>query len=807
MNNLLSLEWLREFVDIKVAPEELARRLSLVGAGVEHVLSQDAGLDDNILVGKIMALDPHPNADSLTVCRVQIANQIRTIVCGGSNLYSGQLVAVAVPGARVRWHGEGELVEIKETELRGVKSFGMICAASEIGLGDALPAVGGKEILDVGKLVPGSMRTGTKLKEALGFADLIFDVEATSNRPDLMSVLGVAREAVAAKGGVFKKIVAAKIPKTKARVPLTVLDKKLCPRYLAVRVDGVKVGESPWWLKRRLLAAGVRPINNLVDITNYVRLELGHPMHAFDAARVDKKIIVRRAHAGEKFVALDDSAHSLTSDMLVIADAKHALCVAGVMGGKNSGVSAATTSVIFEAAAFDPVSVRKTARALSLYSDSQLLFEKGLSQKAPEAAMARAVELCLALAGGTVVAVSDAQVNSYRAPVFSFDFSAVEKFVGVKISVPEMKRILTSLGFGVKGSGVRVKITVPYWRDHDIEASVDFMEEIARVYSYDNVPTRLPAGAPPDREPSQLLLAERELREFFSGFGFNEVYTNSFMRLDEIQKAGDNSDSALGLLNPLSSEITHLRPSLLPSILKVVAENEINFPTGNIFEVSNVYLPRAGETPREELYLAVCVWGGAAEKNPGELFFALKGAVEQLFGAWGISTAALGTAKTENKSWHPARILEIVNPHTAGHLQRGVLAEVHPQVTAAFGINSRVAVCLVPVEALVAVRTKTKSYSAPLTYPPAKRDIAFTVDERVAYSRIAEILNTVDARLTQFELFDTFRGAVVGENKKSLAFHLTYSAPDRTLTSDEVEKLHTNLVDQLERELAAEIRE
>ncbi|KAA0205715.1 phenylalanine--tRNA ligase subunit beta, partial [Candidatus Uhrbacteria bacterium] len=415
MNILTSYDWLKQYVDLgAMTAEEFAARVSLSGPGVERLYPQGADLD-RVVLGRVLEVKPHPNADKLRIAVVDVGahgHAPARIVCGGSNLQADQWVAVAKEGAMVRWHGEGEPIELKPAEIRGVKSEGMICAANEIGLFDAFPH-SEREILDLGHVFSvgakhaSPLRAGTPLADVLGLnGDTVMDIEVTTNRPDAFSMVGLAREAAAIlkKPMTWKPATLSHVVGARRVLPLrvTVMDKKSCPRYMAVKIEGVTNGESPWWMKRRLMSAGLRPINKLVDITNFVMLELGQPMHAFDADKLtplltkergggEVGLIVRKATKGESFKALDGKTYKLDDTMLVIADAKTPQAVAGVMGGETAAATGDTHSVVFEAATFDPVSVRKTARALNLYSDSQLRFEKGLSTEAPPDALARAV--------------------------------------------------------------------------------------------------------------------------------------------------------------------------------------------------------------------------------------------------------------------------------------------------------------------------------------------------------------------------------------------------------------------------------
>jgi phenylalanyl-tRNA synthetase beta chain len=424
-----------------------------------------------------------------------IGKKKATIVCGGSNLKPDQWVAVALEGAMVRWHGEGEPIKLEPAEIRGVKSEGMICAANEIGLYDAFPHEE-REILDLGIALPElKLKPGTPLADVLGLAgDTVMDIEVTTNRVDSFSMVGMAREAAAILN---QKLtwVPTKLPRPgKSKLHISVQDKKLCTRYMAVKISGVKVGPSPWWLKRRLMGAGLRPINNLVDITNFVMLELGQPMHAFDGAKLEgAKIVVRKAKNGEKMPALDGKTYDLKEGMLVIADANKPQAVAGVMGSETSAVSGDTDVVIFEAATFDEVSVRRTARALNLYSDSQLRFEKGLSTEATEQALARAIELCLELCGGEVTSeIYDSRTTKYKPAQFSITFDKINELIGVAIKPKEAADTLKRLGFAVKTDAKKLTATVPWWRDHDIEDGRDLVEdggEVAEWNSMTIIPT------------------------------------------------------------------------------------------------------------------------------------------------------------------------------------------------------------------------------------------------------------------------------------------------------------------------------
>ena len=514
MNSLVSYEWLKHYVKLTETPEAFAARLSLSGPSVERI-SRPAENLDNVVVGRVLAIKPHPKADRLKLAITDVGargtrpGERRSplqIVCGGVNLKLAQWVAVALPGALIRWHGQGDLVRLEPAEIRGVKSAGMIASSNEIGLANAFPQKD-MEILDLGAAMNVvefselassrvndqkfdnpltrqhvnslTFKPGAPLADVLGFTgDAVFDVEVTSNRPDAMGMVGMAREAAAILNRPFlwKSPAILKSKSRNSKFHIRNSAPKLCPRYMAARIDGVKVGPSPWWMKKRLMLAGINPINNVVDVTNYVLLELAQPMHAFDAEVIDKGIEVRLARPGEEIKALDGKDYALDDTMLVIADAKQPIAVAGIMGGEATGVTEKTVSIILEAASFNHVSVRRTSRKLNLQSASQQLFEKGLSVEAPGVALARAIELILDVAGGELVAAPvDVRAEKYKALSFKLSTDEVNALIGVTLAPRDMIAILKRLGFKASLSGKTIQAVVPWWRDHDIEMARDLV--------------------------------------------------------------------------------------------------------------------------------------------------------------------------------------------------------------------------------------------------------------------------------------------------------------------------------------------
>lgn len=797
MNILISYDWLKEYLPTKKSAEDFAARVSLSGPGVERVTST---ADDfqNMVVGKIVSIDPHPKADKLRVAKTDIGGKKASIVCGGSNIAEGQWVAVANTGAKVRWHGEGDLVELEPVEIRGVKSEGMICAANEIGLFDAFPHAE-REILDLGAALPDAkLEPGMPLAKAFGFEkDFIMDIEVTTNRPDAYSVVGMARECGAILNEKFVWKPTALTKSSKKALDVKVEEKKLCPRYMGVRIDGLTNGPSPWWLKRRLASAGLRPINTLVDITNYVMLELGQPMHAFDAEKLaGGKIVVRKAKKGEELPALDGQTYKLRAEHLVIADAEKPVAVAGVMGGEETAVTSGTISVVFEAAAFDPVSVRKTARDLALYSDSQQRFEKGLSTEAPSEALARAIELCLELCGGTIATgVADVRAEKYKPRSYSVSFDEISRLVGVDIPAKQAVDTLKRLGFEVKATKDKLTAEVPWWRDHDIEAGRDLVEEIARMEGYANLPAVFPSGVS-IRPTDESLGLEKELRRTLSGAGLNEIFTYSFTSREVQELAGFDPDGMLRVQNPLSADFEFMRTSLLPSMLQTMTQNQDRFPEQSLFEIAHVYYEQGGgrkNLPEESPMLSIGMMRTDAWKH-------VKGYVEHVLDALNIE-AEWRVLDEPGSLWHPGRAAQAFS----GGILVATCGELHPERANAYGFEERVALADMPLKELLKTRASIVYTPVP-QFPEAKRDLAIVVAKDTTVGDIQKSAEAASDLLSSMTWFDTYEGKGLTEGKKSLAFHLSFSKPDRTLETEEVEAAMKEIVAALEKTFDAELR-
>lgn len=805
MNLLLSYDWLREHVCLEVTPEEFAARFSLSGPGVEkiHPIGQDF---THMIVGKVEKILPHPQADKLKVVQVDGGKRTLSIVCGGSNVAEGQWVVVAETGARVTWHGTGDPITLKPVEIRGVASEGMICAASEIGLFDAFPHAE-REILDLDIALPDAKKkAGMPLAELLGVKeDVVMDVEVTSNRPDALSVVGMAREAAAILNAPFlwKPAKAISAPRKNRRGPLNVRvsDAAICPRFTAIRLEGITVASSPWWIKRRLLSAGIRPINNVVDITNFVMLELGQPMHAYDAAKLaDVRLEVRSARDGESLAALDGKKYALTESMPVIADAEGPVGIAGIMGGERTSVTKDTTSVVFEAATFDPVAVRRTARALNLYSEAQIRFEKGLSTEGPRDALARAVQLCAELCGGSVCSkVADVGRQTYKPTSYRIAFSDLDRLIGLSIGRRAAVAILTRLGFRCQTTKRSVSATVPWWRDHDIESAHDLVEEVARVYGYGQIPATFPSGLARHSE-DPLFAWEDRFRTIAAGAGFLETYTYSFVSRELAARAGSDASVWLRVQNPLSSDFEYMRGSLIPSLLQIAAENQERDRDAKLFEIAHVYQPcdtafsRGTDLPRERLMAAAILKGDDAWRLA-------KGFVEYIFDSFGIRDVEWRQMR-EDAKWHPGRSMHIF----AHDVLLATLGEIHPAVALRYKFDVRVAAVEIAFDEIATCAKQAKVYVPPPVFPEAKRDAAFIVPRETTVGELSALLRAASPAVSRVEWFDTYRGDGIPEEKKSVAFHLAFVSSERTLETIEVDTMMRQIQSLVRERLGGEMR-
>lgn len=825
----ISKNWLEQFVDLKkTAPAEIAKRLSLSTVEVEGVRDLGVGLE-GMVVGLVKSMAKHPNADKLNVCSVDVGKKTLQIVCGGSNVQVGMKVVLAQIGAKVKWHGEGDLVELKPVEIRGVPSEGMICGADEIGLIEMFPKKEAKEIVDLSYLP--LTKVGAPLASVLGLDDVVFEIDnkSLSNRPDLWGHYGIARELSALFNKTLKPYNTKAIEKGKtqgsksSQLAVEVKDKKLCPRYMGVMIDGVTIGSSPSWMQSSLLAAGVRPINIIVDITNYVMMDIGQPMHAFDASCVNNKsnppaeragilnqksIVVRRAKDGEKLKALDGKEYSLAKEMLVIADSEKPLAIAGIMGGEESSVNDDTKTVIFESANFDPVSVRKTSIALGLRSESSARFEKGLSPERAELALKKAVELTLKLCPNARVAcaVVDKKNPLKKQLPMSIPLELIEKRLGMSLNMTQILSILLRLGFGVKKTKNTLNIIVPLWRTKDVTIVEDVIEEIIRVYGYEKIPSALPTFSIAPPEQSAIRAIERKAKELLAyEHGFTEVYNYSFVSPETLKKIGIDPEMHLSLENPIAKDRPLLRRSLKAGLLENVENNLHRFSSVKLFEIGRVFLGEKIEDglPEQPTMLGLVY----AESGVATPFFtvsqALRGVLARLGSEVQFATASGGKKSSEiGPIYHPGRSAYVV----VNGQKVGSIGEIHPLVAKRMGIEARIGIAEVVLSELTPLLKEKVSYTPVPAFPAMTRDIAFAVDLKVEHGSIVSEINKISNLITKVELFDVFSGGNIPAGKKSMAYHIVYEDKTKTLETAQVDSIQDNVRNILKKVFSAEIR-
>jgi phenylalanyl-tRNA synthetase beta chain len=810
---LLSKHWLTQFVKLPrgVSDSDIASAITNSTVEVERVVDQ-AKVFENIVVGLVKSVGAHPNADRLKVCQVDVGSCVAQVVCGGANVVAGMKAVVALPGAKVRWHGEGELVELTDTVIRGQKSSGMICASAEIGLPKS-PTEGEHDILDLGA---DDHPAGTQLSKALGRDDVIFEIEHKSltNRPDLLCHYGMAREVAALL----------RVPLAKYSVPalragkgislsVEVEDPKLCPRYMAVAVENVKVAPSPEWLRERLNACGVRAINNVVDVTNYVMLELGQPMHAFDADKIGGdgvKIKVRNAKRGEKLECLDEQTYSLDADALLITDGKHPIAIAGVMGGSRTAVEEKTTRIVFESANFLPISVRKTSQKLSLRSESSARFEKAIDPELCPLALARAVELLREICptANVASAIVDKRARVAKPPTIQLSVQRVNDRLGTNISAKEMKDILTRLGFIVTARKGGFQVRIPSWRaTKDVSIFEDLVEEIARLHGYDHIVSQMPSfPITPPRQSRVRDLVRRARHILAATFNALEVYQYAFVSPQTLEALGEDTKKYIRLANPLADDRPLLVRSLIPNLLESVRRNQRVVDEVSLFECERVFLAdvsgeETGEgkefLPGQPLMLA----GVFSRKGCEEPFWEVKAMALCVLENIGIK--AVLRARGGSSTWqHQGRVAEVV----VGDVVVGIVAEVEHAISSAFGLDNRVGAFEINMDVVAGLPVVQTSYKPIASHPCVERDMAFIVDDSLEFAHIHSSVSGASELLREVRLFDVYRGNGVDEGKKSMAIRLVMQADDRTLESREADDVVAKVRDVLEKKFGGMMR-
>ncbi|MBE6936062.1 MAG: phenylalanine--tRNA ligase subunit beta [Ruminococcaceae bacterium] len=797
----LSMNWLKGLVPYDYEPKKYIADMTMSGSKVE-TLEYFGEEIRNVVVGRVVSMEHHPDSDHLWVCQIDVgAGEAIQIITGAQNVKVDDLVPVALhdsdlPGG----------VHIKKGKLRGLPSNGMLCSFNELAMTEHdVPGAYADGILILNDVFSAEelaeAPVGTDVRKLLGFDDWIVDFEITPNRPDCLSMIGLARESAVTYGQKYvpdTPVVKGGAGDIGQWLRVRVEEPKLCPRYTARVVKNVKIEPSPKWMRDRLRACGVRPINNIVDITNYVMLEYGQPMHSFDYACLDgAEIVVRCAKDGEIMNTLDDQERALDAEMLVIADAKKPVGVAGVMGGANSEITDGTKMIVFESANFNGTSIRLTSRRLGMRTESSGRYEKGLDPMNTLPALERACELVELLGAGEVCdGIIDIDNTDHAPKTIKFEPERINAFLGVDVAKEDMLHWFDLLGFQMDGEN----IVIPSWR-MDVEQFADIAEEVARFYGYDNVPTTLFPGEA-RYIPMPTIAFDDRIRELFTAMGYSEAQTMSFSGAKSLDRIFIPEDSelrkAVVITNPLSEDMNTLRTIMLPSILEVAARNyNVKNPAMRMYELGSVYVPVDGEKlPRERKILSGAIYGDGAD------FFEMKGAVDALAAGLRMKNISY-RAQKNNPSYHPGRCAEIY----CGDTYLGVIGQVHPKVVENFNAATEIYAMELEVEALFANRGGIVEYEPLAKFPAITRDIAVVCNEDVTAAEIESCIREGAGKLLEsVRLFDVYRGAQLGEGRKSMAYSFSMRDRTRSLTDEDADGAMKRILKLLAQRTGAELR-
>ncbi len=803
-----SYNWLKELSDTKLSPEKVRELLTMHSLEIEGMEEKKWNFD-GVVVGKILEIRKHPNADKLQLTKIDIGNKKLDIVCGAKNIEVGQKVPVALVGAKLP-NG----IEIKEAEIRGEKSFGMLCALDELGLGTDHSGI---FILD------SKAKIGEPAKKYLGVEDdAIFEIKVLPDRAhDVISHVGVAREISVLENRNFEyDFDGLKLPSKKSKkLTVKIEDKKLCSRYIGAVMENVEIKDSPSWMKQRLESSGIRPINNVVDATNYVMLELGQPLHAFNAEKISNKnklqIIVRRAKDKEKLVLLDESILELNNSDLLITNGETPLALAGIMGGKDSGINENTKTIILEAANFDAVNVRRSRTRLGVKTESSDRFEKEIDPNLAEKAIVRIVEVLEHTASAKLEGVIDVYPNKTKPCKIKLDLEYVNNLLGENIPKKDVIKILNLLGIKTNLSGNKLIAEAPTYRV-DLKTQEDLIEEIGRIWGYEKIEPRPLVESVIPAKINEVLSFERRLGEIAVGFGFDEMYNYSFYSemdakncgLDGIHpmdyvasqqppKAVVHGIKHFELSSPMNPDQKHVRVSLIPNILKNIKTNLKNFESFNIFEIGKTYYPNNNAI--EEKRMLVMAQVLEKDKN-AETFYNLKGTAENLLEKLGVAGDLVSIMETKSpRTWHPSRSAEIL----IGEEKIGMIGEINPLVLGKYKIGKRVAICELDTEKLLKISQKEIVYKALQKFPTITRDISMLAKGETKAIEIQKLIKKIGGNLVlSVEMFDVF----FKDGVTSFAYHIEFGASERTLENKEADEVMGKIVSSLEKELKLEIR-
>lgn len=786
--------WLQDYVDINVSPKELGDKLTLTGSQLEELIVQGDTID-KVVTGKITSIVKHPDAEKLSICQVNIGNEEIQIVTAATNMKEEDVVPVALHGSTL-----ADGTKIKKGKLRGEVSNGMFCSEEELG-------IAGDEPVHGLMILPSDTELGVDIKEILGLNKAILDFEITSNRPDCLSIVGMARETAAALRTTYK------MPNLEYKVSSSYnindelkveVKDELCSRFMARGIKNVKIKPSPVWMQERLLEAGIRPIDNIVDITNFVMLEIGQPMHAYDKREITtNKIVVERAKADEKFTTLDEAERVLDDSMLCIKDSDTIIGLAGIMGGLNSEIKEDTTEVIFECANFDGTNIRVNSKKLNLRSEASSRFEKDIDPNLAEIAINRACALICELGAGDVMeGTIDIYNKKKEAGTVVVDSKWVNSFLGTDISKEEMKRCLDSVDLPTIIEGDNLVVTASTFRV-DIAIREDIAEEIARIHGYDVIPTTIFKVSTERESKYRKRILDDKVVLLATGSGLNQAISYSFVSPKVFDKINVSADSELRnvvkIKNPLGEDYSVMRTTTLPSMMECLGRNySRNNSYVRLFEIGKVYIPKEDENvlPTEKNVLTIGMYG---EYD----YLDLKGAVENIVDGLGIKNSKY-ERESENLSYHPGKTAKLV----IGRTVAGVLGEVHPNVSENYLVDEPCFVAQLDLDVLYESANTEKKYRALPKFPAVTRDIALLVEDDILVQEIEETIKKAGGNLVEkVELFDIYKGKQIPEGKKSIAYAIAYRDENKTLTDKDVNKVHDKILRSLEYKLGAILRD
>jgi phenylalanyl-tRNA synthetase beta chain len=803
---LVSHKWLKEFVDFDYSPQELDEILTMLGIEVEGIVNYKEKYA-NFYIGKVLESEKHPNADKLSVCKVDYGEDVKTVVCGAPNVAEGQKIVFAAIGAKIPSAG----FTIEKRAVRKIESEGMICSQAELELGDDASGIW---------VLPETATTGMPLAEYLGLDDIIYEIGITPNRADCLSHLGIAREIAAYQRKQVEKpsdSLAEGTGKTSDSITVEIEDIEKCPRYTARVIRNVKVQESPMWLKQRLILCGMRPVNAVVDVTNYILLECGQPLHAFDLAKIKgNKIICKTAKDGEKFITLDDKEQTLDSSMLMICDAERSLAIGGVMGGQNSEISDETTDILLESAYFNPTSIRKTAKKLGMQTESSYRFERGVDFENIVYASNRAAKLIAELTGGTI---EEGIIDVYPEPIaknkVTLRYKRAADIIGADVAPEAIKDMLTALDFEIiEENENSITVEVPGYRV-DIALEIDLIEEVARMFNYDNIEpdftVTIDSSGTETVKELRVPALRKPLREYLVAKGFHESLTQN---QTDPKTTAIFTDKPVEIANPLGEELSIMRPSLFPAMLRTV---ERNHRLGNfdlrLFEIGKTF-HRAGENDKtfvkgviERENLIIAISGNAypphwSDKSREVDFYDIRGIAEDLLRDMKIKRFKFIPLVGEHPVFSPNAV-EIYSVKQA----IGYLGEVSAKILKQFDIEHKVFAVEINLNNLYEAELRQWRYEKVSPFPKVIRDLAFVVDADLPAEEIRlEIMKNAGKLAKSVEIFDVYKGKNIEAGKKSIAFTISYSAPDRTLTDKEVDESINYIISHIEKKFGAKLR-